>query len=93
MPKLGGKKLYYLLQSDLSELNVRRDKISRILRHMLIMPKKRDITTDLHYRFRKRKNLVDSMKIEVTETGWVSDKTYVGNRHNLFYLALTNVAY
>jgi phage antirepressor YoqD-like protein len=54
MPKLGGKKLYYLLQSDLSELNVGRDKLFRILRanHILIMPKKRyHITTDSHHRF------------------------------------------
>ncbi len=96
MPKLGGKKLYYLLQSDLSELNVGRDKLFRILRanHMLIMPKKRyHITTDSHHRFRKHKNLVSSLEIEEPESVWVSDITYVGTRQNPAYLALTTDAY
>ena len=96
MPKLGGKKLYYLLQSDLSELNVGRDKLFRILRanHILIMPKKRyHITTDSHHRFRKHKNLVGSIEIEEPESVWVSDITYVGTRQNPSYLALTTDAY
>lgn len=96
MPKLGGKKLYYLLQSDLSELNVGRDKLFRILRanHMLIIPKKSyHITTDSHHRFRKHKNLVSFLEIEEPESVWVSDITYVGTRQNPSYLALTTDAY
>jgi len=96
MPKLGGKKLYYLLQSELSELNVGRDKLFRILRanHMLIVPKKSyHITTDSHHRFRKHKNLISSLEIEEPESVWVSDITYVGTRKNPSYLALTTDAY
>jgi hypothetical protein len=32
MPRLGGRKLYYKLQVELSELNVGRDKLFRILK-------------------------------------------------------------
>jgi phage antirepressor YoqD-like protein len=42
MPRLVVRKLYYKLQVELSELNVGRDKLFRILRanHMLIRPKR-----------------------------------------------------
>ena len=96
MPKIGGKKLYYLLQNELSELNIGRDKLFRILRanHMLIMPKKSyHVTTDSHHRFRKHKNLISSIEINKPETVWVSDITYVGNRKNPSYLALITDAY
>ena len=96
MPKLGCRKLYYLLKDQLSTLNVGRDKLFRILRanHMLIKPKKRyHITTDSHHRFRKYKNLVSILEIEKPESVWVSDITYVGTRKNPSYLALITDAY
>lgn len=96
MPKLGSRKLYYLLKDDLSTLNVGRDKLFRILRanHMLIKPKKSyHITTDSHHRFRKHKNLVSTLEIEKPESVWVSDITYVGTRVNPSYLALITDAY
>ena len=91
MPRLGGKKLYYLLKEQLMVLNVGRDKLFRILRanHMLIEPRKRyHITTDSHHRFRKHKNLVSTIEIEKPDAVWVSDITYVGTRTNPYYLAL-----
>ena len=96
MPKLGGKKLYYLLSDELSTLKVGRDKLFTILRanHMLIKRKKRyHITTDSHHRFRKHKNLISTMEIEKPESVWVSDITYVGTRINPSYLALITDAY
>ena len=96
MPKIGGKKLYYLLQNELSALNVGRDKLFRILgaNHMLILPKKSyHITTDSHHRFRKHRNLISSIEINEPETVWVSDITYVGTRKNPSYLALITDAY
>ncbi len=96
MPKLGGRKLYYLLKDELSILKVGRDKLFRILRanHMLIKPKKRyHITTDSHHRFRKHKNLVSTLEIEKPGLVWVSDITYVGTRTNPSYLALITDAY
>lgn len=96
MPKLGGRKLYFLLKDELSILKVGRDKLFRILRanHMLIKLKKRyHITTDSHHRFRKHKNLISTLEIEKPESVWVSDITYVGTRTNPSYLALITDAY
>ena len=96
MPKLGTRKLYYLLQNDLKELRVGRDKLFRILRgnHMLIKRRKSyHITTDSHHRFRKHKNLISTLKIQRPEAVWVSDITYVGNRKHPRYLALITDAY
>jgi transposase InsO family protein len=96
MPKLGTRKLYYLLKDKLSALNVGRDKLFRILRanHMLIKAKRSyHITTNSHHRFRKHKNLVSSLEIERPESVWVSDITYVGTREDPSYLALITDAY
>ena len=96
MPKLGGRKLYFLLKDELSTLKVGRDKLFRILRanHMLISPKKSyHITTDSHHRFRKHKNLISTLEIAKPESVWVSDITYVGTRTNPSYLALITDAY
>ena len=96
MPKLGTRKLYYLLKDELLVLNVGRDKLFRILRanHMLIKPKRSyHVTTDSHHRFRKHRNLVGTLEIEKPETVWVSDITYVGTRTNPSYLALITDAY
>jgi len=96
MPKLGGRKLYFLLKDQLSLLKVGRDKLFRILRanHMLVKLKKRyHITTDSHHRFRKHRNLISTLEIEKPDSVWVSDITYVGNRINPSYLALITDAY
>ena len=89
MPKLGGRKLYYKLQEELSALNVGRDKLFRILKanHMLIKLKRSyHITTDSHHRFRKHKNIVTNLEINRPEQVWVSDITYVGTGkiHHIF---------
>lgn len=96
MPRLVVRKLYYKLQVDLSEPNIGRDKLFRILRAnlMLIKPKRSyHITTDSHHRFRKHKNIVSNIKIDKPEQVWVSDITYVGTRANPSYLALVTDAY
>ncbi|MFG6686519.1 IS3 family transposase, partial [Mariniflexile sp. HNIBRBA6329] len=95
-PRLGSRKLYFLLKDQLSILKVGRDKLFRILRanHMLVQPQKRyHITTDSHHRFRKHKNLIRTIEIENPESVWVSDITYVGTRANPSYLALITDAY
>jgi transposase InsO family protein len=96
MPRLGTRKLYFLLEDQLKELKVGRDKLFRILKanHLLVVPKKSyHITTDSHHRFRKHKNKVCNVKINRPEQVWVSDITYVGRRTNPSYLALITDAY
>jgi transposase InsO family protein len=96
MPKLGGRKLYYLLQDKLRTIKIGRDKLFTILRanHMLIKPQRRyHVTTNSLHRFRKHRNLVSNKEINKPETVWVSDITYVGTRMNPSYLSLVTDAY
>ena len=65
MPKIGTRKLYYLLQQPLKEVGVGRDRLFAILRanHMMIKPKRTyHITTDSHHRFKKHKNLITNIR-------------------------------
>ena len=96
MPRIGGKKLCFLLQEELKLLKIGRDKFFDILRanHLLIIPKKSyHITTNSHHRFRKHKNLVLDYEITKPNEVWVADITYIGNRKNPSYLSLITDAY
>ena len=96
MPRIGAKKLYYLLGNDLKVLKTGRDKFIDILRanHLLILPKRSyHITTNSHHRFRKYKNQLLDLKITKPEQVWVSDITYIGKREKPCYLSLITDAY
>lgn len=96
MPRIGTRKLYYLLQNSLQELGVGRDRLFRILKanHLLIKPKRSyHITTNSHHRFRKHKNRIEFLEIVRPEQVWVADITYVGTRKNPMYLSLVTDAY
>lgn len=96
MPRLGARKLYFLLQPELDKLSVGRDKLFKILRanHLLIKPSKNyHTTTNSLHRFRKHKNLVEEMEPNRPEQLWVADITYVGTRSNPMYLSLVTDAY
>lgn len=95
-PRIGTRKLYHILKSDLQELGVGRDRLFAILKanHLLIKPKRSyHITTNSHHRFRKHKNLIEQLTVQRPEQVWVSDITYVGNRQNPMYLSLVTDAY
>jgi putative transposase len=96
MPRIGTRKLYYLLEQKLELLSVGRDRLFRILKanHLLIIPKRSyRITTNSHHRFRKHKNMIEHLAITRPEQVWVSDITYLGNRENPCYLSLVTDAY
>ena len=96
MPRIGTRKLYFMLEDKLRELGVGRDMLFRILKanHMLIVPKRSyHITTFSHHRFKKHKNLIERLIPERPEQVWVSDITYIGSRDNPMYLALVTDAY
>lgn len=96
MSRLGTRKLYKKLYSELRLLGVGRDRLFKIMKanHLDIVPKRQyHITTDSHHRFRKHKNLVENLKITRPEQLWVSDITYVGTRQNPMYLALVTDVY
>jgi putative transposase len=96
MPRIGGKKLYCLLEVDLKSLRIGRDKFFNILRanHLLIQPKRSyNKTTNSHHRFRKHNNLILELEINRPEQVWVSDITYIGKREKPCYLSLVTDAY
>lgn len=96
MPKLGGKKLYFILNESLKNLKIGRDKFFNILRanHLLIASKRSyHITTNSHHRFRKHKNMILDYQITKPSQVWVADITYIGNRKNPSYLSLITDAY
>ena len=96
MPRIGARKLYYLLEEELNELSVGRDRLFDILRanHLLIKPKRSyRTTTNSYHRFHKHKDLITGIVPQKPEQIWVSDITYIGNRDNHQYLALVTDAY
>ena len=96
MPKIGGRKLYFMLNEPLKTLKIGRDKFFNILKanHLLITPKRSyHITTNSHHRFRKHKNLVFDYQVTQPNQVWVADITYIGNRKNPSYLSLITDAY
>ena len=85
MPRLGGKKLYHLLGSDLRQMgSIGRDKFFDILRDndLLVVPKHSYTrTTQSYHRFYKWTNLVRDMQVTrcpwntkalASVTGWAS---------------------
>ncbi|MFV5696721.1 IS3 family transposase [Flavobacterium sp. LB3P122] len=96
MPRIGTRKLYYLLSDKLLLIKIGRDKFFDILRanHLLVQPKRSyHITTNSHHRFRKHENLILDLEINRPEQVWVSDITYIGKRDNPYYLSLVTDAY
>lgn len=96
MPRVGTRKLYYLLLDKLQLMKIGRDKFFDILRanHLLIQPKRKyHITTNSHHRFRKYQNQILDLEISRPEQVWVSDITYIGKRDNPCYLSLVTDAY
>jgi len=96
MPRIGVRKLYYLLQDKLRHLKIGRDKFFDILRanHLLVQPKRSyHVTTNSHHRFRKHQNLILGTVIDRPEQVWVSDITYIGKREKPCYLSLVTDAY
>ncbi|MDX2415809.1 MAG: IS3 family transposase [Bacteroidales bacterium] len=96
MPRIGTRKLYYLLQDQLNDIGVGRDKLFAILKanHMLIKSKRSyRTTTDSHHWYRKHKNLIENITPVRPEQIWASDITYIGNNGNHRYLALVTDTY
>lgn len=96
MPRIGTRKLYFLLFDKLELKKIGRDKFFDILRanHLLIQPKRSyHLTTNSHHRFRKHQNWVLDLKINRPEQVWVSDITYIGKRDAPCYLSLVTDAY
>ena len=98
MPRIGTRKLYYLIQADLDRLNVKmgRDALFDYLRkeHMLIRPKRSYTkTTDSKHWLKKHPNLTKDWKPTRAEALFVSDITYIKTKKRVHYLSLVTDAY
>ena len=98
MPRLGTKKLYYLLKDEFVRqgIKVGRDALFDYLRaeHLLIKPKKNYTkTTDSKHWLRKYPNLLKDRKAVRPKEVFVSDITYIKSRERTHYLSLVTDAY
>lgn len=98
MPRLGTRKLHYLLKDEFGAkgLKLGRDALFDYLRaeHLLIRPKKNYTrTTDSKHWLKKHPNLIAGMTTTRPEEVFVSDITYVKSRERTHYLSLVTDAY
>ena len=98
MPRLGGRKLYFLLKPKLDEQGIKlgRDGFFNYLRghRLLVQPVKRYTkTTHSKHWMKKHPNLMESQKINRAEQAFVSDITYVETDEGVHYLSLVTDAY
>ena len=98
LPRIGGRKLYYMLKDDLDKFSskVGRDKFFSILRKngMLIEPLKRyKTTTNSSHWFRIYSNLIEGLSVDGPNKVLVSDITYIRLRGDFCYLFLVTDLY
>ena len=98
MPRLGTRKLYGLIQSELKEHDIKmgRDSLFEYLRthQLLVKPLKNYTkTTFSHHRFKKHPNLLLDLKVSRPEQIFVSDITYVKSDEGVHYLSLVTDAF
>lgn len=101
-PRIGTRKLQYLLQASLHERGIKlgRDGLFSLLRtKRLLVPCKRAYhkTTHSHHRFYKHPNLLKAGSNQVvasrSEQIWVADITYIPTQGKCVYLSLVTDAY
>ena len=98
LPRIGTRKLHYLLQNTLAthEISLGRDYLFDLLsEHKLLIRqrKRKAITTDSRHWMRKYSNLVKEMEVTRPEQVWVSDITYIRLNNHWGYLSLITDAY
>lgn len=98
LPKLGTRKLHYLLQDKLlpHNISIGRDYLFNLLSEhkLLIRRRKRNvITTNSRHWMKKYSNLVRDTIVIRPEQVWVSDITYIRMTNQWAYLSLITDAY
>jgi transposase InsO family protein len=97
-PKMGTRKIYYLIKNDLQAQGIKmgRDALFDLLaeHNMLIRKRKRTVkTTNSNHWFRKYPNLTQELTLSRPNQLWVSDITYVRTRSSFNYLFLLTDGY
>lgn len=92
-PRIGTRKLHYLLKD---EIKVGRDRLFKILRKEGLLIKKRrkyTKTTNSQHWMRTYKDSSQSISLKEPEQLWVSDITYLSSKSDTLYLHLITDAY
>lgn len=93
MPRIGSRKLYFLIKDDLTGYGIKlgRDGLFNYLREqqMLVPPRRayRKTTWSKHW-MKKHPNLLKDLNIQRPEQAWVSDITYIPSPGIVYYLSL-----
>ena len=98
LPRLGGRKLQYVLQNKLADHQIKpgRDYLFDLLsEHKLLIRqrKRKALTTDSRHWMRKYSNLIKGLDVTRPEQVWVSDITYIRLANQWGYLSLITDAY
>lgn len=98
MPRIGTRKLYYLLKAEFEAIGIKigRDALFDYLRSesMLVRPKKNYTkTTHSKHWLRKHPNLMKNIVATRPEQYFVSDITYIKSRERTHYLSLVTDAF
>ena len=98
LPRVGCRKLYFLIKPKLKQLRIKlgRDGLIDLLRRhqLLIQPKRNYIkTTHSKHWMRCYPNLYQNMELSRPEQAYVSDITYVESEQQVHYLSLVTDAY
>jgi len=96
--KMGGKKLYWLLEGDIHRIDgsIGRDKFFDLLRQrglLIQRGRKYAVTTQSYHRFRVYKNKLQDFAPDRPHQAWVCDITYVRIKKGFVYLFLITDAY
>ena len=94
MPRLGTRKLHYMLQAR--GIGVSRDRLFDILRENRMLVKRRKkhtVTTHSKHRMKKYPNLIRGFNFQKPDQLWGSDITYIAIEGSFAYLSLITDAY
>lgn len=98
LPRLGTRKIYHLIKSDLETIGINwgRDKLFALMRFygMQIKPRRRYTKTTMSSHWlRKWPNLIKGKKASEPDQHWVSDITYIKTQEGNCYLNMVTDAY
>lgn len=99
MPRIGTRKLHYMLTDTLQKHNIsigRNSLFDLLAEYGLLVrrrKRKRTNTTNSNHPFRKYPNLIRGMEVLRPNSLWVSDITYISLREGFCYLSLVTDAY
>lgn len=98
LPRIGTRKLYYIIEKDLQKQNIKmgRDGLFRFLREenlLILKRKKYTVTTNSHHWMRKYPNIAKDSIVDRPEKLWVADITYLKTKQGNEYLHLITDAY